>query len=83
MRSLVTSLVRPDEVSRLYTAMAVIETIGTLAYGPILSKSFGWGLDLGGNWTGMAFFAVAAIYAVIGLPIWLVKAPKPKMDVHG
>lgn len=83
LRSLVTSLVHPDEVSRLYALIAVVDTIGTLLYGPVLSRAFGWGLDLGGPWTGMFFIVVAAIYIVIGLPVWLVRTPKPEMDVHG
>lgn len=78
-----TSLVHPDEVSRLYAVMAVGDTVGSLIYGPILSRAFGWGLNLGGQWTGMAFIVVATLYLVLGLPIWLVSEPTPEMDVHG
>lgn len=82
-RSLVTSLVHPDEVSRLYAVLAVAETVGSLIYGPMLSKAFGWGLKLGAPWTGMSFIVVAALYVVLGLPVWLVKEPTPDIDVHG
>ncbi|KAE9362765.1 MFS general substrate transporter [Stipitochalara longipes BDJ] len=81
-RSLITSLVHPDEVSRLYAFLAVIETIGQLIYGLLLSKAFGWGLNLGGLWSGMAFLACALLFAVVGSPIWLVREPTPEMDVH-
>jgi hypothetical protein len=63
--------------------MATVETMGIMAYGPILSKVFGWGLHLGPPWTGMIFLVVAASYALIGLPVWLVGEPTPDMDVHG
>jgi hypothetical protein len=82
-RSLITSLVHPDEVSRLYAFLAVIETVGSLIYGPVLSRAFGWGMDLGGLWSGMAFFICAILFAVVGLPIWLVREPTPEMDIHG
>ena len=78
-----TSLVRPDEVSRLYAVIAIIDTIGMLIYLPVLSKAYGWGAYLAGPWTGMAFITVAAMYAILGLPIWLVKKPTPDMDLHG
>lgn len=35
-RSLATSLVRPDQVARLYTAAAVVQSIGALLAGPLL-----------------------------------------------
>jgi hypothetical protein len=40
-------------------------------------------MDLGGLWSGMAFLICALLFAVVGLPIWLVKEPTPKMDIHG
>jgi hypothetical protein len=82
-RSLITSLVHSDEVSRLYAFLAVIETIGQLIYGPLISKTFGWGLNIGGLWNGMAFLVCALLFAVVGLPIWLVRVPTPELDVHG
>jgi hypothetical protein len=75
--------VHPDEVSRLYASLAVIEIIGQMIYGPLLSKAFGWGLNLGGLWSGMAFLVCAFLFAVVGSPIWLFKEPTPEMDVHG
>jgi hypothetical protein len=83
LRSLVTSLVHPDEVSRLYTVLAVIETVGQIAYGVLLPAAFGWGLQLGGVWKGIPFLVCAALFLVVGLPVWLVKEPAPEMDVHG
>lgn len=83
VRSLVTSLVHPDEVSRLYAVMAVGDTVGTIIYGPILSKTYGWGENLGGYWTGMAFVFCALMYAIVCSPVWLVREPTPEDDVHG
>lgn len=82
-RSLVTSLVHPDEVSRLYALMATADTIGMIIYGPILSKGFGLGMSIGGSWNGMVFVFVGIMFTVMGLPVWLVREPTPEMDVHG
>jgi hypothetical protein len=68
---------------RLYTVLAVIETVGQIAYGVLLPAAFGWGLQLGGVWKGIPFLVCAALFLVVGLPVWLVKEPAPEMDVHG
>ena len=47
LRSLVTSLVHPDEVSRLYSVLAIIETVGQIAFGLLLPVALEWGLYLG------------------------------------
>jgi MFS-type transporter involved in bile tolerance (Atg22 family) len=83
LRSLVTSLVHPDEVSRLYSVLAIIETVGQIAFGFLLPIALEWGLYLGGFWKGVPFLVCAALFVVFGLPIWLVKEPVPEMDVHG
>lgn len=50
---------------------------------PLLSKAFVWGLDLGGNWRGMAFLTVGALYLVLGSPLWIIRPPGPEEGIHG
>lgn len=38
-----------------------------------MSKIFSRGLEIGGTWTGMAFVVIGAVYAVIGVAIWIVR----------
>jgi hypothetical protein len=83
VRSLITSYVHADQVSRLYALIAVIETGGILLSGPVISEAYGWGLDLGGAWSGMAFIVAAGLVLVFGIPVWLIRSPKPEEDVHG
>jgi hypothetical protein len=67
----------------LYAVIAVVDTVGMVIYGPVISKAYGWGTQLEGPWTGMAFIIVAAMYTIFGLPVWLVSEPTPEMDLHG
>lgn len=82
VRSLATSFVHADQVSRLYAVIAVIQTVGSMLAGPLIAGAFSWGVDLGGAWIGMAFIATAGIVLVLGLPVWIIRPPKPEDDVH-
>jgi hypothetical protein len=82
-RSLLTSFVHVDQVSRLYAVLAIMMTIGNMIMAPLLSKAFAWGLNLGGHWSGMAFLTVTALYLVLGSPLWIIRPPRPEEDIHG
>lgn len=83
VRSLATSFVHADQVSRLYAVCAMVETFGALVASPIISESLGWGLELGGIWSGMVYIVTASMVLVLGIPVWIIHAPKPEEDVHG
>ena len=63
--------------------LAVIETVGQISFGVLLPAALGWGLQLGGLWMGIPFLVCAGMFAVIGLPVWVVREPTAEMDVHG
>lgn len=44
IRALLTSWVQPNEVARLYTALGIIETIGSMGGGPIIAGLYNLGL---------------------------------------
>jgi ATP/ADP translocase len=83
VRSLATSFVHADQVSRLYAVIAVIQTVGRMLSGPIVARAFSWGVELGGPWIGMIFIVTAGIVLVFGIPVWIIRPPKPEEDVHG
>ncbi|RFU28106.1 hypothetical protein B7463_g8215, partial [Scytalidium lignicola] len=83
IRSLVTSFLPADQVSRLYGIIAVIETVGNLVSNPLISKAFSWGMDLGGIWSGMSFIVAGLITLVLGIPVYIIPSPKPEEDIHG
>jgi MFS family permease len=80
VRSLLTSLVRPDQISRMYAILSILDTIGNLVSGPVLSGAYSWGLHRGGLWSGSVFGIVALLFAVVCLPIFLFKLPVVEVD---
>lgn len=61
-RSLVTSLVLPNETGVLYTSLATIQSIGMLVAGPLLAYVFRWGMQLGEGWLGLPFLVASVMY---------------------
>jgi hypothetical protein len=80
VRSLITTLVEPHHVGRLYTSIGVIDAIGALLAGPLLAGLFHWGLTLGGIWQGMPIFAVGIIYAGAACIVWMIRMPKATQE---
>lgn len=83
VRSLSTSLVEPHHIGTLNSTMAMLETIGSLLGGPLLSLSFRKGLDLGGIWLGLPFVGAGILSFVAALVIWLIQLPPPASALRG
>ncbi|KUL91414.1 hypothetical protein ZTR_01496 [Talaromyces verruculosus] len=71
-RSLITSLVLPNQVGVLYTSLAVVQSVGILIAGPLLANTFRWGMKLGDTWLGLPFLAAAVMYLLSFLLISVV-----------
>lgn len=71
-RSLVTTSCHQDEAGLLYSALAIMQSIGGLVASPLLAVTFRWGLSLGDGWTGIPFAAVAGLFACGFIAISLV-----------
>jgi MFS family permease len=52
----------PD-VGKLMSTIAIVEAIGAMVAGPLLSEFFQWGMDLGSAWLGLPFLASMVIFA--------------------
>ncbi|KAI5787895.1 major facilitator superfamily domain-containing protein [Pyronema domesticum] len=61
-RSLATTMVHPDHIGKLYTSIAVFDTIGALVGGPTMSYAFKWGLKKGPAWTGAPFVILGVCF---------------------
>ncbi|KAF5599390.1 major facilitator superfamily transporter [Fusarium pseudoanthophilum] len=64
LRSLLTTMVHPDHLSLLFTAIAVFEGISTIGASPLLGLSFSVGLDIGGMAVSLPFFVASMLYAL-------------------
>ncbi|KAF5539460.1 major facilitator superfamily transporter [Fusarium mexicanum] len=64
LRSLLTTMVHPDHLSLLFTAIAVFEGISTIGASPLLGLSFSVGLDIGGIAVSLPFFVAAVLYTL-------------------
>lgn len=65
VRTLVTGMVPPASIARLYTAIAITETVGGLIAGPSYSLVFQIGLGIGGGWLGLPFMTSAALFGIV------------------
>lgn len=72
MRSLVTSMVDPHYIARLYGLITIFEMVGYMLSGPMLAVLFKHGLELGGFAVGLPFFAAGGIASFSALLVWTI-----------
>jgi MFS family permease len=77
MRSLLTSVIPPLQVSTIYTGVAVVSSAGGIIAGPILAMTFKVGMRAGGRWLALPFYVVAALCLLILVVVCRVQLRKP------
>jgi PCFT/HCP family folate transporter-like MFS transporter 1/3 len=80
-RAIATSYVEPQQTSRLYALISMLETGGAMLGGPVLAWCFNIGLSKKGMWTGLPWFYVAGLVLVALASLTFLRAPKPKAVV--
>lgn len=78
LRAIATSYVQPDETSRLYSLISVMDTTGALIGGPILAQCFNVGLSRKGLWIGLPWFYVALLVAIAFVALLFLRPPPKK-----
>jgi MFS family permease len=78
-RSLATSLVLPDHVGTLYSAIAIAKGLGVLVSGPLFANLYRLGMSIGKAWLGLPFLLVAVCYVFAVVAVWFVRI-KPLHD---
>lgn len=66
--SLLTSLVDPGKIGRVYTLVTVVEGLGEMVSAVVLQEAWAWGLETGGMWRGTPWW----IGAVVHVGAWAV-----------
>lgn len=77
-RSLATSLERPDQVGWLYSAAAVVQSIGALLAGPLFAQLFDVGLQI--RRMGLPFLLAECLFGLATLAASLVKSLGPESE---
>jgi len=70
MRAFLTSFVQNDQVTILYTTIAVVEGLASIAASPILGLTFSAGIMWGGIGIALPFFIAALLYFLAGVGVW-------------
>ncbi|GAB1318260.1 General substrate transporter [Madurella fahalii] len=75
-RAVATAYVEPQQTSRLYALMSMMETGGAVIGGPVLAWCFNVGLTKRGWWTGLPWFYIAGLVSVALVALMFVRRPK-------
>lgn len=75
-RAIITSYVDPQQTSRLYALISMLETGGSFLGGPVLAGCFNIGLSRKGLWSGLPWFYVAGLVLVAFLSLLFLRPPK-------
>ena len=71
IRALMTSFVKQNEVAKLYSVMAIAETLGMMGAGPIVAGLFSAGMIKGGGiWLGLPFNVLGAALFLMSMILW-------------
>lgn len=76
LRSLLATIIPPDQFASVFTLVSVLDTIGAIGGFPIAASLFKRGLSLGGVWIGLPFFFIACYSAVFAALIYVVPIDK-------
>ncbi|KAK4199848.1 major facilitator superfamily domain-containing protein [Triangularia verruculosa] len=76
IRSLLNSLVEEHHVGTVNTLIGFTENVGMMAAGPLLAKSLGLGLELGGAWAGLPFVTAGLSIATSTAILWIFRLPR-------
>jgi len=78
LRAVATAYVEPNQTSRLYALISIMETSGAVVGGPVLAKCFAIGLEKRGLWVGLPWFYIAALVAAALLAMMFIRRPQHK-----
>lgn len=77
MRSLLTSLVSKEHLSRLFTTISFFDGLAATCASPMLELLFSWGIKLGGIFVSLPYFVAAGLFGCAALSVFLLIATKP------
>lgn len=61
---------------RIFSAVGLIESIGSVTGNPVLSGAWALGINIGGPGLGLPFWVCAGLYTLVGVVMWRLKVQK-------
>ncbi|TLD22281.1 hypothetical protein PspLS_08250 [Pyricularia sp. CBS 133598] len=83
LRSLLNTLVEQRHLAMVNSLVSFLELLGTFVAGPVLSKALSVGIELGGAWVGLPFFAAGCSLSLSAGMVWIYRLPKAARDGRG
>ncbi|KAJ5272464.1 Major facilitator superfamily domain general substrate transporter [Penicillium angulare] len=81
LRSLATSYVAKEDMTKLNTILGMVEMSGTLFAGPVLAWSFDAGMKLGGILMGLPYFGLAGSFMLCFVGLLFVRSSSSEPDL--
>ncbi|MCJ1463419.1 hypothetical protein MMC07_002026 [Pseudocyphellaria aurata] len=82
-RSLLSSLVKPTEVARLFAVMSMLDTVSMLVASPMLASLYATGLRLGGGWVGLPYLVSGTLFSMATAAIWASRLDRGEVKTGG
>lgn len=73
VRSLLSSLVEPDVIGTVYTALSIMDSIGSIVAGPVVAGLFNISMGLEGIWLGLPFVSSFVLSSVIAVSVFTIR----------
>lgn len=84
LQSMLSSLVPPTGIARLFTVTGIVQTVAMLAAAPLLTGLYRWGLQQAGNvWIGSPFVCCGVISGGALAMIWLLQIERRTIATGG
>jgi MFS family permease len=81
--SVATSLVLPDHVATLYSAVSMMRGVGILVAGPLFAGLYAFGMRLGVEWSGLPFAAASLVFCLALVAFSCVQIERRPVSVAG
>ncbi|KAK5989003.1 Efflux pump ustT [Cladobotryum mycophilum] len=76
LRSMATAIVSPSQTGVLNTTIALSQSMGSMAAGPLLALAFRRGIELGGVWTGLPYMIATVLFVGASILVWGMRIPR-------
>lgn len=83
VRSLISALVKPTELARLFTVVSMLETISVLVALPTVASLYATGLRLGGGWVGLPFIVSGTLFFMTTAATWALRLDRCEVKTGG